>query len=295
MISICIPIYNFNVVELVKKLIHQSNQLKIVYEVLCIDDGSENIWKEQNQSLNKLENVNYYELKNNIGRSKIRNMMAKEAKHDFLLFLDCDSAIISDTFISNYIEKISIYNVIYGGRTHGKKQPENSSLFLRWLYGVEREDKTINDREKKPFLSFRSNNFLIKKEVFMSIKFNETIVGYGHEDTFFAQELKEEEIPIKHIDNNVLHIGLESNEEFLRKTKEGIKNLIHLQKNKSEFIEDITIIKTFNKVKRFKLLFLFRLIHPIIEKVLEKKLLSHKPKLFYFDIYKLSFLIHYSK
>ena len=28
----------------------------------------------------------------------------------------------------------------------------------------------------------------------MSIKFNETIVGYGHEDTFFAQELKEEEI-----------------------------------------------------------------------------------------------------
>ena len=103
MISICIPIYNFNVVELVKKLIHQSNQLKIVYEVLCIDDGSENIWKEQNQSLNKLENVNYYELKNNLGRSKIRNMMAKEAKHDFLLFLDCDSALISDTFISNYV------------------------------------------------------------------------------------------------------------------------------------------------------------------------------------------------
>ena len=53
--------------------------------------------------------------------------------------------------------------------------------------------------------------------------------------------------------------------------------------------------KTFNKVKRFKLLFLFRLIHPIIEKVLEKKLLSHRPKLFYFDMYKLSFLIHYSK
>ena len=162
--------------------------------------------------------------------------MAKKSKYDLLLYLDCDSAVISDSFLSSYVEHHALSNVIYGGRTHGEKKPDNNTLFLRWLYGIEREDKTLSDRKSAPYLTFKSNNFLIDKNTFLSIKFNESFIGYGHEDTYFAQELKEKNIPITHIDNPVLHIGLENNQEFLSKTKEGLKNLTNLLNSNSNLI-----------------------------------------------------------
>lgn len=295
MISICIPIYNFQVCNLVAELHKQAEQLKIVYEIICIDDSSEKKWVEKNECLNGHVNVRYYQLKSNIGRSKIRNLMAEKSKYDYLLYLDCDSAIISDNFLSKFIGIQQVSNVVYGGRTHGNKRPENNSLSLRWLYGIKREDKTIADRELDPYLSFRSNNFLIHKATFQSIKFNELFKGYGHEDTYFAQELKEKNIPIVHVNNPILHVGLENNEEFLNKTKEGIKNLTHLLNSNTTLINDIRLIKTYKKVKKYKLSFLFKLSHPFLIKFLTKKLLSSNPKLIYLDIYKLTILIHHLK
>ena len=169
MISICIPIYNFQVCNLVAELHKQAEQLKIVYEIICIDDNSEKKWVEKNECLNGHINVRYYQLKSNIGRSKIRNLMAEKSKYDYLLYLDCDSAIISDNLLSKFIEIQQVSNVVYGGRTHGNKRPEDNSLYLRWLYGIKREDKTIADRELDPYLSFRSNNFLVKKSILNDI------------------------------------------------------------------------------------------------------------------------------
>ncbi|RME04221.1 MAG: glycosyltransferase family 2 protein, partial [Bacteroidetes bacterium] len=45
MLSILIPIYNFNVVELVMELHRQATELDEPVEILAFDDGSEGKWK----------------------------------------------------------------------------------------------------------------------------------------------------------------------------------------------------------------------------------------------------------
>ena len=45
MLSICIPVYNFDVTELVKALNSQAEELHVSYEILVIDDASQNLYK----------------------------------------------------------------------------------------------------------------------------------------------------------------------------------------------------------------------------------------------------------
>ncbi len=295
MISICIPIYNFQVCDLVSDIQAQAVQLNLTHEIICIDDASEKEWVNKNECLYKNKNVLYYELKENIGRSKIRNLLAEKSNFDLLLFIDCDSALCTNNYLSNYLDNHLSAKVIYGGRVHAEIPPKNNRLYLRWLYGVNREDEPHTKRNNTPYLSFKSNNFLIHKKTLLNIKFDEAFKGYGHEDTFFAQKLKENKVIISHINNPLIHIGLENGEEFLSKTKEGIKNLILLMNGNSLLLNEIKLIKTYRKLKKYKLTSLFKLIHPILNKLLTKKLLSSNPKLFYLDMYKLTFLIHYLK
>ena len=98
-----------------------------------------------------------------------------------------------------------------------------SKFMLHWLHGLKREQSFAKDRNIQPNRSFKTNNFFIEKKVFNKVRFNENIQGYGHEDTLFGYELDKQNFTIFHIDNPVVHLGLESSEEFLRKTIEILK------------------------------------------------------------------------
>ena len=95
MLSILIPVYQVKVEKLVVKLIKQCDRCKIEFEILCFDDGSKERIKVSNRSIDLLMRVNYVELSENLGRSKIRNRLAKSARYDYLLFLDADSQVKS--------------------------------------------------------------------------------------------------------------------------------------------------------------------------------------------------------
>jgi len=140
MISILIPIYNFNVTALVQKLVDQCSKAKIHFEIICFDDGSSPKFKALNQPILNLMGVNYVELSENYGRSKIRNKLAKVAQYDYLLFLDCDSKIKYANFIKNYIKEIKREaDVTYGGRYYKKGKPRAKSKVLHWKYGSIRD------------------------------------------------------------------------------------------------------------------------------------------------------------
>jgi len=290
MLSILIPIYNFDVRSFVNKLHKQAIDENILFEILLVDDASENTFRKINKSLNELKFVNYFQLEKNIGRSKIRNLLAEKAKYEYLLFADCDTDVFSANFIKNYIQNIEKQSVICGGITYSKEKPENSDLFFRWYYGNNREKSSAEKRNKKPYDSFMSGNFLIPKTVFEKIKFDEKISEYGHEDTLFGIELQRKEIDIKHIYNPLIHIGLEGSKTFILKTKKGIDNLIYLVKNYKypELFENIKLLKTYKKTKNLS--FLFRLFFIFFHQAIEKNLCGTKPRLKLFDLYKLSYL-----
>lgn len=294
MISICIPIYNYNVTPLVNYLHIQGEVLSVPFEIILIDDASNEEYKRINEQIS-LEKVKYIPLKENIGRAKIRNRFLKYAQYDYLLFLDCDSAIISEDFLEKYTSLISKINtnVIYGGRIYGNERPKREKL-LRWKYGIKKESKPASIRELFPNKSFMTNNFVIRKDILCSYPFEETIAGYGHEDTLFGFQLKKHKIPILNIENPILNDDIEDNDEFLRKTEEGIKNLVYildLMNNDPLLIEDIRIASTFEKLKSKNAIWAIRCLYLIGKPVLKFLLQKGYFSLWMFDAYKIGLFI----
>ena len=289
MISICIPIFNYDVRQLVDELIIEKKNLNKSIEIICIDDCASTNFLKKNRSIGKNKDVQFISLNKNIGRSKIRNLFLQHAKYENLIYIDCDCTINKNGFISNYLKNIN-HEVIYGGRKHHDNQPKDKLKILRWKYGRKKEDLDLITRKNSPYISFRSNNFLIKKNILEKIRFNEQFLNYGHEDTQLAFDLKEKKINIFHIDNPVFHEGLENNKDFLNKTEIGIKNLTQLKLEYKDHNE-IKLWVYYERINRLKIDKLLLKISHLFMSLLRKQLESKYPSLIIFDIYKLLILL----
>ncbi|ULC58995.1 glycosyltransferase family 2 protein [Flaviramulus sp. BrNp1-15] len=245
-LSICIPVFNFNCIESVKELSKQLETHNINAEILVIDDASSVMLTELAKFITPI--YRYEKLAKNIGRAKIRNRLAEKAKFDNILFIDGDSS-IPKKFIKNYCLAIENYpnQIICGGTIH--HPPNNQKTRLRYNYGVRFEYKKVFIRNQASYHNFRPNNFIIKKNLLKQIPFNEKINKYGHEDTFFAYELKKNNIKIIHIDNPVIHLDSDTNDEYITKTKHSIENLILLKTQYPGFISFSNLLSFVSKFK----------------------------------------------
>lgn len=289
MLSILIPIYNHDVRPLVTTLMKQCNKLDIPFQILCFDDGSQPKYKNLNKELAFRINVNYTELDENMGRSKIRNWLGKAAYFEYILFLDCDSVVKNRNFIKNYMDRLPVDHVIQGGRAYQPKKPRAKKKILHWIYGTKRESLPAKKRNQSPYLNFHSNNFLIPEALFRENLFDEEVKGYGYEDMLYAFDLERKGIRILHIDNPVIHDGLEMNHVFLSKTKNGLNNLATLYRLKR--IRHSRLIDFYERMEYYRLTPLFLKMYKKLEKRIEANILSEKPSMTYFMMWKLNYFI----
>ena len=204
-----------------------ADRLQKNIEIIVIDDASDKTYREQNEIAKTLADQ-YIQLTQNIGRSAIRNRFVEYAKYAFMLYLDCDVMPASDRYLTVYtsLAHKDAYAVWYGGRIYEDKKPAKDQL-LRWTYGRKIESRPSVERSRDPYRSFHSNNFMVRKELLQRFPFDESLRGYGHEDTMFTFVMRQNTIPIVHLDNPVINMHLESNARFLDMTDEG---LVHLKK-----------------------------------------------------------------
>ena len=296
MLSILIPTYNYKVNVLVSELHAQGTGCEIEFEILCYEDGSKNPEIiSVNQSINLLKNTTYKVLDSNIGRSSIRNLLAKDAKHELLLFLDADVIPVKNNFISEYLNSISdSTKIIYGGIRYQAECPKKTHL-LRWVYGKNREALPVTKRNENVYLSFLTLNFIIRKTIFNTVSFNEDIPNLRNEDTLFSYNLKQAKIAIEHIENPVYHLGLEDSNTFLRKSIESQDAMNQFLEEDLIDIKYTLITKTIYRLKKIKLDRLFSMTYPFTKKIFIANLLSSRPSLFIFDLHKLSYLCYISK
>lgn len=290
MLSVLIPTYNYNVVELVKALHKQLEKQNILFEIICFDNASNSTLNIENQIINKIKFCYYTSLKQDVGRSKIRNLLAQKSKYNWLLFLDADVLPIMDLFIKNYL--ISIKNeekVVYGGLKYKDEKPSSIKL-LRWVYGKSREEISLKERNINSNNHFSSANFLIHKNVFKVCNFDESLTKYGHEDTLLGLELVRNNIAISQIDNPVYHLGLDESSIFLQKTKTAVENLFKLQKQGKITKLDNQLLKRYSEFKKMKAIKLLAFLFQKNEKMMKRNLISSNPSLFIFDLYKLGYL-----
>ena len=291
MISVLIPTYNYNFFPLIKEIHRQLIDENLPFEIICIDDASAYKFKE-NDNLVHLEKASYYMLEKNMGRSAIRNYLAQKAKFEWLLFLDVDVFPKESGFINNYIFTIknTVNEGVFCGGLVYDTILNDDNKYLRWNFGRNREQRDLIFRLKKPYKTFLTSNFLINKQVFSKIKFNEKILLYGYEDVVFAIDLKKNKIKINHIENSVYHLGLESNFEYLSKTKNALNNLKLLSDKKIILSNDVKLLRAHKDIKKFYIDYLFAKIYQLFGKYMEETLIKGKSKLFMFDFFKITYL-----
>lgn len=292
MLSILIPTYNYDVLALVESIYKQAIEIKINFEILVIDDGSSSKINTKNNQVNALPNCKFYSLKRNIGRSAIRNLLANEAKFENLLFLDADVLMLKPDFLKCYVTNVNARTeIIYGGLKYQKKTPQKHKM-LRWVYGKKRETLDVNQRIKKPHISFLSINFLIKKTVFNTIKFNEVMPNLRSEDLVFALDARSAGITIKHIHNPVIHMGIENSAVYLEKTNATLLSFKIIIALGILNPNDVLITRVATTIIAFKLTFIFKIIWCVFKNIFIKNILSKKPSLFIFDLYRLCYFLH---
>lgn len=290
MLSILLPIYNYNVRNLVAQLSAQIQYLDTEVELLCFDDGSASIFADMNQSLAQLPGVHYHRFTENQGRAAIRNSLAKSAQFEYLLFMDSDCMPESSDFLTTYLAACTPDTILYGGLSYDPSPPTQTSELLRWKYGQAKEQVSVEERKKAPYQSFKTSNFLVPKHIFQAIQFDEQLKQYGHEDTLFGWELKQRHIPIKHLDNPVRHLGLEPAKKFLQKTQQAIENLILLEQS-YPIGQEIRLSKVARQLSRTGLAGLYRWFFNKRRTSWRNNLLSAQPKLRYFTLYKLGYYL----
>jgi glycosyltransferase involved in cell wall biosynthesis len=288
MLSILIPTYNYNAVSLVLELQKQCLECEIIFEILVFDDGSKG-FLDENQKINSLENCRFSKNNSNLGRGKNINFLAESAKFEWLLIMDCDTFPTQDNYIQKYISKINENEkVVFGGIQYKKEQPQKDQL-LRWIYGNSRESLSVEKRNNNPNENALTSNLLIEKEVFLSNPFDKSITNYGYEDLVFLSELKEKRVLVAHIDNPTFHLGLETSQEFLGKTKIALDNLKSIAKTNPRASSESKILKIYSIVNKIYLTSLISYIFKITENKIAQNLLSRKPSLLLFDLYKLGY------
>ena len=288
-LSILIPVYNWDCTQLVKELHFQGLTLGIPYEIIVADDCSthKDILKKNRIVIESHENCRFFPIAHNIGRAAIRNFLADQSQYDKLLFLDCDSAIKDKQFLRKYVDVADKASVICGGVIHPDEMPQKG-VELRYLYEKNAAfERSAGFRSQNPYLRFTSFSFLIDKTVFMDIRFDESYVRYGYEDVQFGHELERNGVSILHIDNPMAHMGLESSDVYLHKTREAVLNAYD---HKDDIGESSKLLNNYNKVVRLRMRWLFRIIWSLFQRSMERNLLGPKPRLRIFSLYKLCYI-----
>jgi glycosyltransferase involved in cell wall biosynthesis len=290
-ISLLIPVRNYDIIALVHSMKSAIGIVPELHEIIIGDDGSTPEYREKYHSLEG-NGVRLIVSEKNIGRASIRNRLALEATGDHLLYIDADTMLpaTAEAYLKNWVSMTGTASVLSGGILYRESPPGDPDRYLRWKYGRMKEQKKAVERNKHPNAGFSTFNVLIEKSIFSKIRFNEELKQYGHEDTLMGYQLKKAGINIHHIDNGLIHDGLESNKEFLSKTKLGIENLSILYDkvtDKDAFSETVDILRIYKRIRLFRLTRLLARIFIRYRERMEIKLDSNKVSLRLFGFYKI--------
>ncbi len=289
MLSILIPTYNYNAFNLAEAIEKQALALNLVFEIICRDDGSFSEENTHNQNIKSLTHSNFIEGKLNLGSIGNRLALADEAQYNWLLFIDADTLPKSDSFLKDYLNVIdTIHEGYFGGFAYNEAH-KSATHSLRYHFGKKREEIEADQRNKKPYKVTISSNFLIQKDVFKRLLKPIDSKTYGL-DYLFSILLKEQNIKILHLDNEVFHLGIDSNEDYLIKVRNAVETLHQIHRNKKIRTHDISLLRAYTFLKNLGLKTLFKRIFNSYKVKIERNLLGKSPNLFLLDIYKLGYM-----
>ncbi len=226
-LSIAIPTRNDDCSQTVSRLLEQARrETSLDFEILIADDASDNA--EVIRQLNIIgnqEGCRLIRLKENVGRAAVRNMLAREAKYDKVLFIDAGVDINNQDFLKTYILHANDADIVCGGwKTEVGAETAKANLRAKYELDCEKNHTPLQ-RNKHPYRSFRTVNFLVHKDILLNNPFPADMTGYGYEDVVFGKQAEKAGCTVLHIDNPVVYKSYEDNEAFVSKTIQSVNTL----------------------------------------------------------------------
>ena len=299
MLSILLPVYNCSCVALVTELQRQCVECKVDFEIIVADDGSLSgaigmntacqHLIDENKVIEHLKGVRYIIREKNVGRSAIRNFLVLQSKGEKILFIDGDLSLDNPSFIHNYLQTEA--DVVVGGIAIGGN-PDHWKGNLRYRY--ERQSEVINtveSRQSQPYQHL-ATNLLVRRSVLGEQPYDENISHYGYEDVLLGKRFQQQQVVVKHIDNPVLFCDFEDNASYLAKTEESLLTLFAFRKELKGYSR---LLDKAEQIERLHLSPLFVIAYKLLSSPIKNCLLGNKPNVFWFNVYKLLYYLHYTK
>ena len=287
MLSILIPVYNYDVYPLASEIKLQADVLGIQYEILVQDDNSTEFTTE-NQKINSLSNCHYDVNPKNIGRGRNINLLCTKAAEEYVLIMEADSFPENKHYLKNYLDLISKgTSIIFGGVKY-PETPEKDKL-LRWKYGHFREAKSLQHRLNNNYSFVFTWNLLLRKDILLKNPFPEFINEYGYEDLIFLKNLRLNTVSISHIENPLIHYNDEFSIDFIKKSEVAVQTLHTLINTQNIDYEDTRLSSVYLNLKKLHLIGLVESIYLKTKQQLLNNLISENPNLYVLDFYKLGY------
>lgn len=299
MLSILIPAYNYMPTQLLESLLEQ---LPADAELVVGDDQSKKT--EVAMSLKAFceeRGIRFVQPTHNLGSAGMRNMLCREAKGEYLLYIDCDAIITDKDFVQKYVEKVNEATsqqgneatsqqdnnyIVCGTIKHPDTMPSPQQS-LRWKYEKSMEKCFTADLcNEHPYEHFRTSHFLVPKALMSRIPFDEGIKSSGYEDLLFGKRLQEQGVKVLHTDICVVNGDIEDNDTFLKKTERQLRTLYQFREELKEYS---TLQKFSERLQRKHLLGFARLLYKLFKKPIRRHLLGSNPNIKLFQFYKLGY------
>lgn len=281
-LSILLPTYNCRCVEFVAALHSQCEAAEgLRYEIIVADDASTaRHFVEENRGMTRLSHVRYIERTENVGRSRIRNFLVREARHEWLLLIDGDLELDNPGYIQRFLHADG--DLVVGGITIGGHHPGN----LRWMNEKAHEPQTKAAWRTRHPLELHTN-FMVRRQALLDHPFDEGFTRYGYEDVLLGKSLVAAGLRVQHIDNPVLFAHYESNARFLQKTEDALLTLYEFRERLSDCNHLLPLMQ---RLRRWRLTGLLHLSFKLLSKPLRRQLEGNNPSLLLFKVYRALFL-----